>query len=414
MVRTILSRGGQRPLANIDAYTIHIVSLSTYFKLYIELSFYNQSLNMKLQVPRSQIESILSLTGSVGASIGILQEGVSHSEHFGFRNHALSKAPDGDTLYNIGSLTKSMIAATVGSLVAEGKIQWTTPICDIIPEFRIGNRSTSDQSTFIDLLSHRSGLPTANVLWYQGGSKTLVEKSDLLPMVNGMTTKFPIRDGWSYSNWGYSLVAEAIQHVSNEPWQLMLERRIFDSLEMVRSRTDPDWRADSNIAEGFSGMLDSEPLPVTSQDVNDGTIMGPAGGVCSSTKELLIYYKALMDSLEQSSASTSPSNVNDKCGLIAEADNLFASHATIYSSYSEEATYGLGLLRSRLPGKLGIMSDNSGLAEMPLIGKGTPSQTIFNHAGTLSGFYSSVYLLPETKTCVVVLVNSKPICDSAD
>lgn len=53
----------------------------------------------------------------------------------------------------------------------------------------------SKQMTFRDLLSHRSGLPTANVLWYQGGSKSLLDKSELLPMLNSMITEFPVRNG---------------------------------------------------------------------------------------------------------------------------------------------------------------------------------------------------------------------------
>ena len=183
---------------------------------------------------------------------------------------------------------------------------------------------------------------------------------------------------------------------------------------MIRTRIDSAWRTDPNTADGFSGMPDCKAIPVTSQDVDDSTIMGPAGSVCSSVNELLIYYKTLMDSTKSTTDPASPSQSSNTSAIIPGADQIFASHAIIFSTPTEEATYGLGLLRSRLPGKLGIMSDNSDLVAMPVVGKGTPPQVIFNHAGTLSGFYSSVYLLPESETIVLVLVNSKPMCDSAD
>lgn len=76
-----------------------------------------------LQNLRPDIEHSLAITGTVGASVGVLHGGKTYSEHFGFRDHARTKAPNSDTLYNIGSLTKSMIAATVASLVAEGATQ---------------------------------------------------------------------------------------------------------------------------------------------------------------------------------------------------------------------------------------------------------------------------------------------------
>jgi hypothetical protein len=51
---------------------------------------------------------------------------------------------------------------------------------------------------------------------------------------------------------------------------------------------------------------------------------------------------------------------------------------------------------------------------MPMMGTGSKPQVILYPSGTLSGFYASVYLLPETQSCVIVLVNTKPVCDSAD
>jgi CubicO group peptidase (beta-lactamase class C family) len=83
------------------------------------------------------IEKILSISGSAGASIGILHNGkVAHTDNFRFRDHAQKQSPAADTLYNIGSLTKSMVAQVVGVLVEEGKLSWNTRVSDVISEFQ--------------------------------------------------------------------------------------------------------------------------------------------------------------------------------------------------------------------------------------------------------------------------------------
>jgi CubicO group peptidase (beta-lactamase class C family) len=148
----------------------------------------------------STIQDILKATGTAGASVGVLCRGQMWSDHFGILNHAGSKTPDDDTLYTIGSLTKAMVAQAVAVLVEEGKLDWSTTVASIIPEFRNGNDFLTNHCTISDLLCHRSGLPTFNVLWYQGGSRSLVGKHDLIPMVNAMKPFFPLRSGWCYTN----------------------------------------------------------------------------------------------------------------------------------------------------------------------------------------------------------------------
>jgi CubicO group peptidase (beta-lactamase class C family) len=81
------------------------------------------------------IQDILKATGTAGASVGVLHRGQIWSDHFGVRDHAGSRAPDDNTLYTIGSLTKAMLAQAVAVLVEDGKLDWSTRVSSIIPEF---------------------------------------------------------------------------------------------------------------------------------------------------------------------------------------------------------------------------------------------------------------------------------------
>jgi CubicO group peptidase (beta-lactamase class C family) len=69
-------------------------------------------------------------------------------------------APVGpDTLFPICSVTKSFTATGLALLVNEGKLDWNTPVREILPEFRLRDLVATEQATLRDLLTHRTGLP---------------------------------------------------------------------------------------------------------------------------------------------------------------------------------------------------------------------------------------------------------------
>ncbi|KAL8652890.1 MAG: hypothetical protein Q9226_004076 [Calogaya cf. arnoldii] len=373
---------------NIDTIRISIETIRTY----IETNGTNIEmirLQERLQALAPNIETILSASSTAGASVGVIHRGrLVFRGNYGFRDHALSKTPDSDTLYNIGSLTKSMVAAAAGVQVSKGNLQWTSRVSDIIPAFKRTDKTISDSCNIIDLLAHKTGLPAANVMWCQGESKPLFEMDDLCSVIG---------------------------KVSRQPWHQVLRQNIWEPLGMVRTTTSGQWHwQEDNVAEGFSGLESGQLHPVKSQIVWDSTIMGAAEGVCSSVNELLLYYTALMKASHQTSTGT---NSDTASAPFSEVQTLLSPHAVLSqpSFGLSETTYALGLVRGQLPGKVGVLSENTGLvAEMPIIGKGTTPQRVLYHSGALSGFYSSAYLMPETDSCVVVLVNTKPVCDSAD
>jgi CubicO group peptidase (beta-lactamase class C family) len=69
-------------------------------------------------------------------------------------------APVGpDTLFPICSVTKSFTATGLALLVDEGKLDWDTPVREMLPEFRLRDHVASEQATLRDLLTHRTGVP---------------------------------------------------------------------------------------------------------------------------------------------------------------------------------------------------------------------------------------------------------------
>lgn len=369
------------------------------------------SLKERLAGTASTIEEILKISNSAGVSVGVAANGVPvFKKSFGFRDHSRKCKADSSTLYKIGSLTKTMTAAAMGVAVHKGVLDWDTRVRSVIPEYRPADAQLADNLTVTDLLCHRSGIPTANALWYQGGSKPLVTNKDIVPMMNAMPPAFGLRSSWGYSNWPFAMAGEVISRAMHVPWQTVLREHIWEPLNMTRTRSDAEWRAAGNAADGFSGLPDGELFPLASQIADDSSVMGAAGGVASCIDDLLAYYTGLMSAAQDPDGTETP---------FKEVGKIVSSHSVLdpapFGLLSVDTNYTMGLVRTRLPAQLGVISDNAGLVKrMPVMGKGCEPQLVLYHSGTLSGFYASVYLLPETKSCVVALVNTKPICDSAD
>lgn len=308
-----------------------------------------------------------------------------------------------------------MVAQAASIVVDEGLISWDTPISSIIPEFQSIDQSLQANCNLTDLFSHRSGLPLANVLSYQAGTSRLVEKRSLLPMVNAMSPAFPFRSSWGYSNSGYLLAGEVLERLTGEPWQAILKRGLFEPLGMRRTTTQAGWKSLPNAAQGFMALEDTSHLAFDAEELDDSTIIGAAGAVCSSVKELILYYRAWMEAYNHQKANLTTSTPGSPFKQVPIVSSAHADLPFPTTPGYTNTTYGLGWLRTCLPGHLSSISENAGLLpSMPIIGRSTTQQQVFYHVGTSAGFYSSVYVLPETDSCIIVLVNTKPLCDSAD
>src|SRR5499427_6276368 len=73
-----------------------------------------------------------------------------------------------DTQFALCSITKSFTAAGLGMLVDERRLDWTKPVRDYIPEFRLHDPVATDRVTVRDLLCHHSGLPRHDWIWLPG------------------------------------------------------------------------------------------------------------------------------------------------------------------------------------------------------------------------------------------------------
>lgn len=196
---------------------------------------------------RRKLEAIVSeamaLGHNPGVGIALVKEGkMVYAEGFGARDVAKSLPATPETIYGIGSCTKSFTALAVMQLVQQGKLSVKDPVGDFLP-FELGYEDSP--ITLHDLLSMASGVPSlgmANVTIEQAtgvGERwiPLSSMDDFFRYVNAAGAEVAARPGerYFYLNAGYTVLGEVIERVSGTPYEDYVEDRILKPLGMVRS-----------------------------------------------------------------------------------------------------------------------------------------------------------------------------------
>ena len=104
-----------------------------------------------------------------GLTLAIVQGGqVALAKAYGYRNIDANLPATTATQFLIGSITKSFTATAVALLHNDGRLDWTKPVRDYIPEFRLHDAVATERVNICDLLCHQSGLPRHDWLWVPG------------------------------------------------------------------------------------------------------------------------------------------------------------------------------------------------------------------------------------------------------
>jgi CubicO group peptidase (beta-lactamase class C family) len=300
-------------------------------------------------------------------------------------------------------------------LVERGKLEWTTPVSSILPQFQHWDPNVQANTTIVDFLAHRSGLAPKNNIWNAEFGQSTMSQSAVIPMVNNLEKLSELREGFKYSNWGYAIADQIITSRSGEfSWGTTLKKNIFDPLGMTRTITSSSSELD-NRAEPYQALSSFEPYHLTPRpQFEDGHIMQGAVGVQSSVADLLRYYKALLAAWDdQTQHGTTASSDNP----LFQVPTLLQAHANMSELPSgNENSYALGWARTEFPAPLGSIGLNpTYIPEMPIVGKHLPKPRLgFWHQGSNMCALNFVTLLPDTRTAVVVLTNGLANNDVAD
>ena len=364
----------------------------------------------RLQALEPAITKICQISGTPGLSLGVLYNNESlHKHNYGYRDVEANLQTASDTVYHIGSMTKAFTAAAISVLVENKQIRWDEPINHIVPGGISFRNSELNNTTIVDILSHRMGLERSNQMWHGNDNIPLLTKEQIIPHMEYLKVVRPFRDAFQYSNWGYALAGELIQHLAHASWGNFVQKRLLDPLGMNRSGSVKEAQ-DGSFAKGYAALDDRSFYPLAPVQVRDGVIMDSSQGLVSTIDDMLKWSQALLISINNEGMSDGASGAASPVKNVAQ---LIASHTPLAEPFDQSA-YGMGWVRTQLPAPLGATGCNPGFVEkMPVVGHGS-DQIVLYHQGSLAGYTSSIFLLPSTKSAIVVLTNSISLNDCAD
>ena len=177
-------------------------------------------------IDRKLIEREMDYWRIPGAALALVRDGVPDEyECFGLRDIENGLPFDEDTLFCIASCSKSMTAEMIGSLVAEGVLDYDKPISEYLPEFQLFDPEASKNFTLRDMLCHRTGFGANDVLWPSA-------RADLARRIRYVEPCGVFRDKSLYSNVIYALVGYVAEAVTGMTWPELMRKYVFEPIHM--------------------------------------------------------------------------------------------------------------------------------------------------------------------------------------
>src|SRR5262249_32725429 len=119
----------------------------------------------------------------------------------------------------------------------EGKMNWDDPVRKHVDFFRLEDPLADANVTLRDLVTHRTGVGTHDLLWYRApwGLEEMIRKAGRLKPARSF------RSGFQYQSVLFSAAGQAVGTASGSSWQEFVQKRIFKPLNMTNaSVTTPD------------------------------------------------------------------------------------------------------------------------------------------------------------------------------
>jgi CubicO group peptidase (beta-lactamase class C family) len=218
-----------------------------------------------------------------GFAIAVVQDGkVILSKGYGLRNVKKNLPVTEKTLFAIGSATKSFTVTSLGVLVDQGKLDWDKPVRDYLPDFKMWDPFATERMTTRDLVTHRSGLPRHDLIWYNSP----FSRQELFERLRYLEPNKDFRTTFQYQNLMFMTAGYLAGHVAGTTWEQWVRRVVFEPLGMRSSNfsvTDSQKTDDFSIG---SQVVKDEAVDMPFRNID---AIGPAGSINSNVQDMIKY-----------------------------------------------------------------------------------------------------------------------------
>ncbi len=331
----------------------------------------------------------LAELGIPGAAIAVVQNGeIVFAQGFGVREQGQPEPVTPDTLLRIGSVTKSFSSLLAATLVDAGKLDWQTPLVDLLPEFAVEDLALTPKLTIADAFSAATGLPRRDLEIIFNGDEHSAEQS--VASIAQIPLTAPYGTTYQYNNQlvgagGYA-AAVADNGLGDDllrSYEIALRTRVLDPIGMPSTTLSIDDAVASGHyatphGAGLAGEL--QPLPLL-DDTHWLESIAPSGALWSNAIEMARYLQTELG------RGATPEGTR-----VVSAENL-------------ERTWEPGIElppATGLPSELAAALGHYGLGWV--LGNYGGQRLVWHSGGTL-GFTSLATFLPDAGLGVVTLTN---------
>lgn len=233
-----------------------------------------------------EIDRLAGELGVPGAAVGIVDGDAEHALSTGIASVRTGTPVTPDTLFQIGSTSKTVTATAAMRLVEDGALSLDTRVQEVLPGFRLGDPGALDALRVRHLLTHSGGFlgdidDTED--WGPGAlSRSVHEDYAALPQLFAPGTVA------SYSNSGIRLLGAIVAEVSDRVFEDAVQETVLDPLGMTESVYFP-W--DALLRPFAVGHVLTDDGPVVARSFGIYRESAPEGGIVSSVRDQLRYLR---------------------------------------------------------------------------------------------------------------------------
>ncbi len=299
---------------------------------------------------------------SVGIVVGTIGPQGTRVVGYGKLDTNDPRTPDGDTVYEIGSVTKVFTSLLLADMVNKGEVKLDDPVAKYLPATVKVPERNGKKITLVDLATQSSGLPPMpNNFHPKDPSNPYADYSSaqMYEFLSGYQLTRDPGEKYEYSNLGIGLLGHALCLRAGKDYETLVRERVLKPLKMDDTAVTFTPFMKAHLAAGHGAKLE----PAANWDI--ATLTG-AGALRSTANDMLKFLSAWLGYTQSPLAAAMKNQLaTRRTTTIPNVDIALAWH--IFTQYNRE---------------------------------------IFWHSGGTGGYHSFVAFDPKARTGIVVLSNS--------
>ena len=215
-----------------------------------------------------------------GVTVGVVQHGVQRVFSYG------TARPD--SVFEIGSITKTFTGLILAQMVLQGKVRLDEPVRELLPPDTVAKPASGDEITLLDISDQHAGLPRMPDNFHPADKNNPYADYDaksLYAFIAKHGVAHPADAPFLYSNLAVGLLGQGLANCANVPYSKLLHDQITGPLGMHNTAIVLSLELQARFLQGYDG--NGKPAHAWDLDALAG-----AGGIRSTAADMLTYLEA--------------------------------------------------------------------------------------------------------------------------